>query len=108
MTDIPYIPTSEGWLYLAGIKDVFTCEIVGYAMADRMTQTLTAQAVWKAVQHKRPPIGLIHHSDRGSQYCTHDYRKRIKQFGLKASMSRKGNCYDNAPIESFWGSLKNE
>jgi transposase InsO family protein len=108
VTDITYIPTAEGWLYLAGVKDVFTCEIVGYAMADRMTQELTGQALFRAVQRKRPMPGLIHHSDRGSQYCAADYRMLVDQFGMKASMSRRGNCYDNAPIESFWGSLKNE
>ena len=73
-----------------------------------MTQDLTAQALWRAVRNKRPAPGLIHHSDRGSQYCADDYRKLVKQFGMLASMSRKGNCYDNAPMESFWGSLKNE
>ncbi|MBC3935568.1 IS3 family transposase [Undibacterium sp. CY7W] len=108
VTDITYIQTGEGWLYLAGVKDVFTCEIVGYAMGDRMTQALTAQALWRAATNKRPAPGLIHHSDRGSQYCAHDYRKLVEQFGMQASMSRKGNCYDNAPMESFWGSLKNE
>jgi len=108
VTDITYIPTAEGWLYLAGVKDVFTCEIVGYAMADRMTQELTARALSQAAQLKRPMAGLIHHSDRGSQYCAHDYRKLVDKFEMKASMSRRGNCYDNAPIESFWGSLKNE
>jgi len=107
-TDITYIPTGEGWLYLAGIKDLFTCEIVGYAIGDRMTQELTAKALFRAVQHKRPGPGLIHHSDRGSQYCAEKYRKLVDQFKMKPSMSRKGNCYDNAPIESFWGSLKNE
>lgn len=108
VTDITYIPTDEGWLYLAGLKDVFSCEIVGYAMGDRMTQELTARALFRAVQQKRPPKGLVHHSDRGSQYCAHDYRALIDQLGFIASMSRKGNCYDNAPMESFWGSLKNE
>jgi transposase InsO family protein len=108
VTDITYIPTMEGWLYLAGVKDVFTCEIVGYAMAERMTQELTGQALFRAVQQKRPTPGLIHHSDRGSQYCAHEYRKLIDQFRMKASMSRRGNCYDNAPMESLWGSLKNE
>jgi transposase InsO family protein len=108
VTDITYIPTGEGWLYLAGVKDVFTCEIVGYAMAARMTQDLTGRALFRAVQQKRPTVGLIHHSDRGSQYCAHGYRKIIEQFGMRASMSRRGNCYDNAPMESFWGSLKNE
>jgi transposase InsO family protein len=108
LVDITYVPSGEGWLYLAGVKDVFTCEIVGYAMHERMTQDLTARALWHAVRNKRPPAGLIHHSDRGSQYCAHAYRKLLDQFGMKASMSRKGNCHDNAPMESFWGSLKNE
>ena len=108
VTDITYIPTQEGWLYLAGVKDVFTCELVGYAMGERMTRELTSQALFRAVQQKRPPPGLIHHSDRGSQYCSEEYRKMLSQFGMRASMSRKGNCYDNAPMESFWGSLKNE
>ena len=108
VTDITYIPTQEGWLYLAGVKDVFTCEVVGYAMAERMTQDLVGRALFRAVQQKRPADGLIHHSDRGSQYCAHDYQKLLKQFGMISSMSRKGNCYDNAPMESFWGSLKNE
>ncbi len=108
VTDITYIPTGEGWLYLSGVNDVFTCEIVGYAMSKRMTQELTGKALFRAAQKKRPAAGLIHHSDRGSQYCAQDFRKPLKQFKMKASMSRKGNCYDNAPMESFWGSLKNE
>lgn len=108
VTDITYVATGEGWLYLAGVKDVFTCELVGYAMGERMTQDLTARALFRAVQQKRPAPGLIHHSDRGSQYCAHAYQKLLNQFGMQASMSRKGNCYDNAPMESFWGSLKNE
>lgn len=107
-TDITYIPTEEGWLYLAGIKDLFTCEIVGYAMDEHMTQELTAAALIQAVKHKQPLPGLIHHSDRGSQYCATDYRKLVEKCGMTASMSRRGNCYDNAPMESFWGSLKNE
>jgi len=108
VTDITYISTGEGWLYLAGVKDVFTCEIVGYAMSKRMTQELTGRALFRAVQQKRPAAGLIHHSDRGSQYCAHDYRKLLKQFKMKASMSRKGNCYDNAITESFISTLKRE
>jgi len=108
VTDITYIPTGEGWLYLAGVKDLFTCEIVGYSMDEHMTQELTGQALFRATQLKRPPAGLIHHSDRGRQYCADDYRKLLVQFGMSASMSRRGNCYDNAPMESFWGSLKNE
>ncbi len=108
VTDITYIPTQEGWLYLAGVKDVFTCELVGYAMGERMTQALTSQALFRAIGQKKPPAGVIHHSDRGSQYCAQAYRTLLDQFGMRASMSRKGNCYDNAPMESFWGSLKNE
>ena len=108
VSDITYIATDEGWIYLAGIKDVFTCEMVGYALGARMTQELTAQALWRAVRNKRPAPGLILHSDRGTQYCADAYRKLVAQFGMTVSMSRKGNCYDNAPMESFWGSLKNE
>jgi transposase InsO family protein len=108
VTDITYIPTEEGWLYLAGHKDVFTGEIVGYAMGPRMTKNLVSQSLFRAVAAKGPVAGLIHHSDRGSQYCSHEYRKLIDQFHMRASMSGKGDCYDNAPMESFWGTLKNE
>ena len=108
VTDITYIPTAEGWLYLAGHKDLFTAEVVGYAMGERMTKNLVSQSLFRAVSAKRPAAGLIHHSDRGSQYCALEYRKLVEQFGMRASMSRRGNCYDNAPIESFWGMLKNE
>jgi len=108
VSDIIYVPTVEGWLNLAGIQDLFTCEIVGYAMAECMTQELASRALFRAAQQKRPAAGLLRHSDRGSQYCSHDYRKLLEQFGMRASMSRKGNCYDNAPVESIWGSLKNE
>ncbi len=108
LSDITYIPTEEGWLYLAGHKDLFTGEVVGYAMAERMTRALVSQSLYRAVSLKRPGKGLIHHSDRGSQYCAHDYRKILEQFGMQASMSGKGNCYDNAPMESFWGVLKSE
>lgn len=108
VTDITYIPTAEGWLYLAGHKDLFTGEVVGYAMGERMTKNLVSQSLFRAVSAKRPAAGLIHHSDRGSQYCALEYRKLVEQFGMRASMSRRGNCYDNAPIESFWGMLKNE
>jgi putative transposase len=108
VTDITYIPTDEGWLYLAGHKDLFTGEIVGYAMGPRMTKSLISQSLFRAVAAKRPEKGLIHHSDRGSQYCSYEYRELLDQFGMTASMSRRGNCYDNAPMESFWGTLKNE
>ena len=108
VTDITYICTEEGWLYVAGHKDVFTGEIVGYAMAPRMTKNLVSQSLFRAVAAKGPVPGLIHHSDRGCQYCSEEYRKLLDQFHLRVSMSRKGNCYDNAPMESFWGTLKNE
>lgn len=108
VTDITYVATDEGWLYLAGIKDLFNGELVGYAMSERMTTALVSQALFRAVSAKRPAKGLIHHSDRGSQYCSHAYRKQLQQFGMQASMSRKGDCWDNAPMESLWGSLKNE
>jgi putative transposase len=108
VSDITYIPTEEGWLYLAGHKDLFTGEVVGYAMGPKMTRKLIAQSLIRAVSAKRPQPGLIHHSDRGSQYCSYEYIQVLDQFGIEASMSRKGNCYDNAPMESFWGILKNE
>ena len=108
VADITYIPTQEGWLYLAGIKDLFTCEIVGYAMDESMTEELVSQALFQAVLKAKPKVGLVHHSDRGSQYCAHGYRKSLATMGIQASMSRRGNCYDNAPMESFWGTLKNE
>ena len=108
VSDITYVPTDEGWLYLAGHKDLFTGEIVGYAMGERLKKSLVSQSLFQAVAAKRPAEGLIHHSDRGSQYCSYEYRKILDQFGLKASMSRKGNCFDNAPMESFWGTLKQE
>ena len=108
VSDITYIPTEEGWLYLAGHKDIFTGEVVGYAMGNRMTRQLVSQSLFRAVAAKRPGPGLIHHSDRGIQYCSYDFSKLIEQFGMRASMSRKGNCYDNAPMESFWGTLKSE
>jgi putative transposase len=108
VTDITYIATDEGWLYLAGIKDLFNGELVGYAMDTRMTQNLVMQALFRAVAAKRPGKELIHHSDRGSQYCSHAYQKLLRQFGMQVSMSRKGNCWDNAPMESCWGSLKTE
>lgn len=108
VTDITYVATDEGWLYLAGVKDLFNGELVGYAMSERMTKNLVMQALFRAASAKRPAPGLLHHCDRGSQYCAHAYQKQLKQFGMTSSMSRKGNCWDNAPMESFWGTLKNE
>lgn len=106
--DITYISTDEGWLYLAGLKDFCSKEIVGYAMGPRMTKELTIRALQKAVSYRRILPGAIHHSDRGVQYCSNKYIKMVKKAGLKVSMSRKGNCFDNAPTESFWGALKQE
>lgn len=107
-SDITYIPTGEGWLYLAGHKDLFTGEIVGYAMGERLTRNLVSQSLFRAMVAKRPSGGLIHHSDRGSQYCAHEFRRLLERFHLQASMSGKGNCFDNAAMESFWGTLKQE
>jgi len=101
VSDITYVPTDEGWLYVAGHKDLCTGNIVGYAMGERLTRNLVSQSLFRAVAAKRPAKGLIHHSDRGSQYCSHEYRGILDRFGLIASMSRKGNCFDNAPMESF-------
>jgi len=108
LSDITYVPTDEGWLYLAGHKDLFNSEIVGYAMGERLTKNLVSQSLLKAVAVKRPAGGLIHHSDRGSQYCAHEYQQILSHFNLKPSMSGTGNCFDNAPMESFWGTLKQE
>ena len=95
-------------MYVAGVKDLYTCEVVGYAMGARMTTDLVRDALGNAVGTKRPRPGLIHHSDRGSQYCAHDYQEQLRQFGMIPSMSRRGNGDDNAPMERFWGTLKTE
>lgn len=108
VTDITFIPTDEGWLYLAAIEDLFNRKIVGWAMDSTMTRQLTLAALRQAVQRYRPSAGIIHHSDRGSQYASHDYQQALKDNEMIASMSRKGNCYDNACIESFFGTLKRE
>jgi len=108
LSDIPYIQTAEGWLYLAGHKDLFTGVIVGYAMSERMTKDLVLQSPRMALSVKRPLPGLIHHSDRGSPYCALEYASLLERHGISPSMSRKGNCYDNAPMKSFWGVLKTE
>ncbi len=108
VTDITYIPCREGRLYLASVLDLCTREIVGWRLGERMTTDLVLGALDDAYKAKRPKKGLIHHSDRGSQYASADYRKRLKKYRMKASMSRKGNCYDNACIESFHSVLKKE
>ena len=108
VSDITYVPTDEGWLYLAGHKDLFTSEIVGYAMGERLNRNLVSQSLLQAIATKRPEKGLLHHSDRGSQYCSREYRNLLDGCGLQASMSGRGNCFDNAPMESFWGIIKQE
>ncbi len=108
LSDITYVPTDEGWLYLAGHKDLFNGEIVGYAMGERLTRNLVGESLSRALSTRRPEKGLLHHSDRGSQYCSQEYKGLLKEFGLETSMSGSGNCYDNAPMESFWGILKQE
>lgn len=106
--DITYLATGEGWLYLAVVLDLYTRQIVGWAMRERMTKDLVIDALRMAWFRRRPRPGLIHHSDRGSQYCSDDFQKQLADYGMLASMSRKGNCWDNATSESFFNSLKNE
>ena len=127
LADISYITTDEGWLYLATVKDLATMEIVGWSMSERLKSVLCEEALKMAIRSRRLPMGLIHHSDRRlrtviatsyarvlrrpvepAQYACGDYRKLLRLHGIKASMSRKGNCLDNAPMESFFGSLKTE
>lgn len=107
-TDITYIETGEGWMYLAGVVDACTRRIVGWACAPHMETSLVLRALDNAVAARRPARGLIHHSDRGSQYASEAYRTRLADLGFIASMSRRGNCYDNAKTESFWSTLKLE
>jgi len=108
VSDITYIATDEGWLYLAGILDLYGREIVGWSMGERMTKELVISCLKQACGRRDNPKNVLIHSDRGSQYCSQDYQKELKQRGFTSSMSRKGNCYDNAPMESFWGKLKQE
>lgn len=108
LSDITYIWTNEGWLYLAGIFDVFDGAIVGWAMDSRMTKSLVINALSEACINRKPEPGLLLHSDRGSQYCSEEYQKELAKKNFICSMSRKGNCWDNAPMESFWGKLKTE
>lgn len=108
VADITYIPTEEGWVYLAAIMDLFSRRIVGWAMGDRISRHLAMRALDMAAQRRRPPRGLLHHTDRGSQYASVDYQKRLKKYGMICSMSRKGCCYDNAPMESWFHTLKVE
>ncbi len=108
VTDITYIPTDEGWLYLASIMDLYSRNIDGWAMQPSMHINLFLNSLAMAVSDRQPAPGLIHHSDRGSQYASEEYRRALSDCGLVASMSRSGCCYDNAAAESFWHTLKNE
>ena len=106
--DITYVWTLEGWLYLGVVMDLCSRQIVGWAMDRRMKKKLTLEALAMAYFRRKPAPGLIHHSDRGSQYACHDYQKRLKQYGMIPSMTRKGDCWDNSPMEGFFRSLKSE
>jgi transposase InsO family protein len=108
VADISYIPTDEGWLYLAVVLDLFSLKVVAWAMGDHMRTELPLAALMMATQRQKPPRGVIHHSDRGCQYASHNYGESLKNSGLKPSMSRKGNCWDNAPMESVFGTLNSE
>jgi putative transposase len=106
--DITYIPTGEGWLYLAGVVDLCSRKIVGWSMAEHMWTDLVSDALKMAIARRCPGEGLLHHSDRGVQYASEDYMHLLQSHGIKASMSGKGNCWDNAAMESFWATLKTE
>ena len=108
VADITYVETAEGWLYVAGVLDRCTRRCVGWAMDDTLATTLPLAALDMALKQRRPTAGLVHHSDRGVQYASQAYRQRLALAGVIPSMSRPGNCYDNAAMESFWSSLKRE
>jgi len=106
--DITFIPTFEGWLYVSVVMNVRSRRIIGLSMSYQLSQELTAAALKDAVSRQKPPEGLIHHSDRGRQYASYVYQDLLKRYGITPSMSRSGNCYDNAFMESFFGTLKRE
>ena len=106
--DITYIWTREGWLYLAVILDLHSRRVIGWAVSNRMKRDLAIRALNMAIAFRSPSKGCIHHTDRGSQYCSHDYQKILRQHGFKVSMSGKGNCYDNAAVETFFKTIKAE
>lgn len=106
--DISYVWTAEGWLYLAIVLDLFSRRIVGWAVSDRLKKDLALTALRRAISVRGPEPGLIHHSDRGSQYCSYDYQRLLKAHGMIASMSGKGNCYDNAMVETVFKTIKSE
>ena len=106
--DISYIWTGEGWLYLAVILDLYSRRVIGWAVSNRMKRDLAIRALNMAVALRQPPKGCIHHRDRGSQYCSHDYQKLLSKHGFKVLMSGKGDCYDNSMVETFFKSIKAE
>jgi len=108
VSDITYIRTSEGWLYLAAIVDLYSRMVVGWSMGNRINGQLTLDALKQAIGRRHPQPGLIHHSDRGRQYAAVDYQNMLKDNKMICSMSRKGDCWDNAPMESFFATLKTE
>lgn len=108
VADITYVPTRQGWLYVAAVLDCFSRKIVGWAMDDQMPADLVSDALKMALYSRRPGRGLIHHSDRGVQYASEDYQQLLACHGIQVSMSGRGNCYDNAMMESFWATLKTE
>ena len=108
MTDITYLDTGESWLYLAAILDVWSRKVVGWAAGPTLHVSLVLAALARARRNRRPPRGLLHHSDQGVQYACHEYRQALAAAGMICSMSRRGNCYDNAAMESFWSTLKTE
>lgn len=107
-SDITYLWTDEGWLYLAIVLDLFNREVVGWSLKPRMTADIVTDALTMAWFRKKPAVGVMHHSDRGSQYASHAFQDKLKDYGMICSMSRKGNCWDNAPTESWFNSFKNE
>lgn len=108
VSDITYIPTREGWLYLAVVEDLYSRMVVGWAFSSRMSSRLVVEALAMAVQRRLPDAKLLAHSDRGSQYASEHYQRLLKSHGITCSMSRRADCWDNAPMESFFASLKNE
>src|SRR6056297_831108 len=109
VTDITYLLTAEGWVYLAVVVDLFSRKVVGWAMSDSLATPLVSEALRNAIESRRPDCGkLLHHSDRGCQYTSESYQKTLKTLGIECSMSRRGNCYDNAVAERFFWSLKHE
>ncbi|GHO68350.1 transposase [Ktedonobacter sp. SOSP1-52] len=108
VTDVTYIATANGWMYLAAVLDLYSRRIVGWAMAAKQDEALVEQAMAMAIRHRKPEAGLLHHSDRGCQYTSHAYQRFLQDHGIRVSMSRKGNCWDNSVMERFFGTLKRE